>query len=338
MYKPIEINKNFKTNDFGNYSVDINKITNDIAISQDCNCYIYSKENFLSQSNTLIPLNFTKSTQIHSNDTIIYNKFTEDGNFLFTSDYDFVINKYNYNINNNIENNNNNIENNNNNNNIEKFKKISTISPPSLKTWKFSFINNKYIAIGNYSLYLYDIVSSSLFKEIPNYNRFIYSSCFISKNNLISVGNHTGSIYFYNLENGNFLKKIEEHCLTVRCLSYNNFDNILFSASDDLHINVIDLNKFKIESPIVGHKEFISQMIYNEEKKLLYTSSFDGCIKVWDLKSKKRCVDTLKKDLNSDGDGNNNENGNGIWDMAVSKNGDFVVGTGDDCVKCFLLK
>ena len=320
MYKSVEINKNFKTNEFANYSVDINKNTNDILLSQDCNSFVYSKENFLSLSNNLIPLNNTKNSQIHSNDTIIYNKFSNDGKFIFTSDYDFYINKYNFETN--------------------EIKKVSSIIQPPLKTWKFSFINNKYIATGNYSLLIYDINSCELFKEINNYNRFIYSTCFIgnnnennnnNNNNLISVGNQTGSIYFYNIESGKFIKKIEEHCMIVRCLCYNNIDNILFSASDDLHINVIDLNKFCVESPIVGHKECISGMCFNENRKLLYTCSFDGCIKVWDLKSKKRCVDTLKKNV----DGNDE---NSIWDLAVSNEGDFIVGVGDDCVKCFLLK
>ena len=312
MYKSIEINKNFKLNEFANYSVDINKNTNDILLSQDCNSFVYSKENFLSLSNNLIPLNNTKNSQIHSNDTIIYNKFSNDGKFIFTSDYDFYINKYNFD---------------------NEIKKLSSIIQPPLKTWKFSFIDNKYIATGNYSLLIYDINSCELYKEINNYNRFIYSTCFINnnENNLISVGNQTGSIYFYNIETGKFVKKIEEHCMIVRCLCYNKIDNILFSASDDLHINIIDLNKFCIESPIVGHREFISGMVYNESRKLLYTSSFDGCIKVWDLKSKKRCVDTLKKNVSG-----NDENS--VWDLAVSNEGDFIVGCGDDCVKCFLLK
>lgn len=312
MYKSIEINKNFKINEFANYSVDINKNTNDILLSQDCNSFVYSKEDFLSLSNNLIPLNNTKNSQIHSNDTIIYNKFSNDGKFIFTSDYDFYINKYNFD---------------------NEIKKLSSIIQPPLKTWKFSFIDNKYIATGNYSLLIYDINSCELYKEINNYNRFIYSTCFINnnENNLISVGNQTGSIYFYNIETGKFIKKIEEHCMIVRCLCYNKIDNILFSASDDLHINIIDLNKFCIESPIVGHREFISGMVYNESRKLLYTSSFDGCIKVWDLKSKKRCVDTLKKNVSG-----NDENS--VWDLAVSNEGDFIVGCGDDCVKCFLLK
>ena len=312
MYKSIEINKNFKINEFANYSVDINKNTNDILLSQDCNSFVYSKEDFLSLSNNLIPLNNTKNSQIHSNDTIIYNKFSNDGKFIFTSDYDFYINKYNFD---------------------NEIKKLSSIIQPPLKTWKFSFIDNKYIATGNYSLLIYDINSCELYKEINNYNRFIYSTCFINnnENNLISVGNQTGSIYFYNIETGKFVKKIEEHCMIVRCLCYNKIDNILFSASDDLHINIIDLNKFCIESPIVGHREFISGMVYNESKRLLYTSSFDGCIKVWDLKSKKRCVDTLKKNVSG-----NDENS--VWDLAVSNEGDFIVGCGDDCVKCFLLK
>ena len=37
-------------------------------------------------------------------------------------------------------------------------------------------------------------------------------------------------------------KKIEEHYLLVRNLEFNKNKNILYSASDDLHINQIDMN------------------------------------------------------------------------------------------------
>ena len=126
----------------------------------------------------------------------------------------------------------------------------------------------------------------------------------------------------YNKEN-----KIEEHCLLVRNLCFNNNKNILYSASDDLHINQIDINTLKLFSPMVGHKEPISDMIYNEKKGILVTSSFDGTVKIWDTKGNNNCINTLQPN-----------NKNPIWDITVSQEGDFIAFTSSEGIGAFVLK
>lgn len=119
---------------------------------------------------------------------------------------------------------------------------------------------------GGNNIFIYDYVNNKVLKEIENKNKFVYSFCFLS-NNKLAAGNSNGSIYLYNMETYNKENKIEEHCLLVRNLCFNNNKNILYSASDDLHINQIDINTLKLFSPMVGHKEPISDMIYNEKRE-----------------------------------------------------------------------
>ena len=78
---------------------------------------------------------------------------------------------------------------------------------------------------------------------------------------------------------------------------------------------------------MVGHKQPISDMIYNEKKELLITSSFDGTIKIWDVKSKNNCINTLEPNNKSP-----------IWDITVSQEGDFIAYTATEGIGAFILK
>jgi WD40 repeat protein len=181
------------------------------------------------------------------------------------------------------------------------------------------------LCTGENSIYLLDYDKNEIIKEIEQKNKFIYSYSFLP-NNKLATGNSNGAIYIYDTKTGEKEKKIEEHCLLVRNLEFNKNKNILYSASDDLHINQIDMNTLKLFSPIVGHKEPISDMIYNEQKDILITSSFDGTIKIWDVKGNYNCIETLE--LNSK---------NPIWDIGVSEIGDFIAFTASDGIGAFSL-
>ena len=172
---------------------------------------------------------------------------------------------------------------------------------------------------------LYDITEKKLIKEIDNRGKYCYSICFLD-DYIFAVGNSNGSIGIYNNTMNKFTNKIEEHCLTVRSLAYNKNANQLYSASDDLHINIIDATKFKVVSPIVGHNDNISTLVFNEQKGLLFSGSFDGTIKVWDPRINSKNVATLTEGK-----------GNMIWDMSVSKEGDLIVYTGEENTGAYML-
>ncbi len=308
MYKNI---LELKTKDRCNYVIEISPNNNDIFFSLNEQGYILSKENFLSlDEQKLNKINTNTIPIFNLEDTISNAKFTSDNKTIFISDQTKNIIQYNLNENNTGE---------------QTDKNILNIK--NLKTWKFSINTEKgLMATGGNNIFIYDYINNKILKEIENKNKFVYSYCFLS-NNKLAAGNSNGSIYIYDIDTFNKENKIEEHCLLVRNLAFNNNKNILYSASDDLHINQIDTNTLKLDSPMVGHKEPISDMIYNEKKKILITSSFDGTIKIWDVNGKNNCVDTLEPN-----------NKNPIWDITVSEEGDFIAYTASEGIGAFTLK
>ena len=300
-----------KTKDRCNYVIEMAPNDNNIFFSLNEQGYILPRLDFLSlEEKKLNKLDSEKIPVFIFDDTISCAKFTADNKNIFISDQTKSIIKYNLDE-----------------SKIGEQNDKYNITIKNLRTWKFSLNSEKGImATGGNNIFIYDYVNNKILKEIENKNKFVYSFCFLS-NNKLATGNSNGSIYIYDTETFNKENKIEEHCLLVRNLAFNNKKNILYSASDDLHINQIDTNTLKLFSPMVGHKQPISDMIYNENKEILITSSFDGTIKIWDVKSKNNCINTLEPN-----------NKRPIWDITVSQEGDFIAFTSSEGIGAFVLK
>jgi WD40 repeat protein len=305
-----------QTTDKCNYSIEISPNNDSIFFSIDEKGYLLPKNEFLSPKNqninSLINLNNNPNLKIFTlEDTIAKAKFTYDNKYIIIGDQTKTITKFLLSEKTGEQAN----------KNILNYK--------NSKTWKFEFDkldkSTPMLCTGENSIYLLDYDKNEIIKEIEQKNKFIYSYSFLP-NNKLATGNSNGAIYIYDTKIGEKEKKIEEHCLLVRNLEFNKNKNILYSASDDLHINQIDMNTLKLFSPIVGHKEPISDMIYNEQKDILITSSFDGTIKIWDVKGNYNCIETLE--LNSK---------NPIWDIGVSEIGDFIAFTASDGIGAFSL-
>ena len=312
-------NLELPTTDECNYSIEISPNNESIFFSLDEKGYLLPKEVFLSQKeqnlNSLINPEKNKNLNIFElEDTIAKAKFSYDNKNLIIGDQTKTITKFTLSED----------------NGEQTDKKI--IDYKNSKTWKFELDKldkekiNPILCTGENSIFLYDYDKNEIIKEIEQKNKFIYSYCFLP-NDTLATGNSNGVIYIYNTKTGEKEKRIEEHCLLVRNLEFNKNKNILYSASDDLHINQIDMNTLKLFAPIVGHKEPISDIIYNEQKDILITSSFDGSIKIWDIKNNSMCIETLE--LN---------NKNPIWDISVSESGDFIAFTASEGIGAFSLK
>ena len=298
-----------KTQETCNYSINISPLDSSIFFSLDDTSFLIPKENFLSLSK----YEDLKTIQIENKfpsytaeDTIATSKFTEDGKKIFIGDVTKTLNKLDLNSDN------------------KNFIK-NNIEIKNLKTFKFDIDSNgNNLITGCSNLILYDVINNKIIKEIENRSKFIYSFCFLP-NNKCAIGNSYGCVYFFDTQKQEQINKIEEHCLLVRNLCFNENKNILYSASDDLHINQIDINKFRCYSPIIGHKEPVSSMIYNKNKNLLFTSSFDGTIKIWDDNGV--CLDTLEKDSRVP-----------LWDIGLSKDADFLAFSSNEGIGVYLKK
>ena len=300
-----------KTKDRCNYVIEMAPNDNKIFLSLNEQGYILPKKDFLSlEEKKLNKLDSEKIPIFNFEDTISCAKFTADNKNIFISDQTKSIIEYKLDE-----------------NKIGEQTDKYNVNIKNLKTWKFLLNLEKGImATWGNNIFIYDYINNKILKEIENKNKFVYSFCFLS-NNKLATGNSNGSIYIYDTETFNKENKIEEHCLLVRNLAFNNKKNILYSASDDLHINQIDTNTLKLFSPMVGHKHPISDMIYNEKKEILITSSFDGTIKIWDVKSKNNCINTLEPNNKSP-----------IWDITISQEGDFIAYTATEGIGAFILK
>lgn len=166
---------------------------------------------------------------------------------------------------------------------------------------------------------------------IPNEGLYFYHLAYLSTNS-IAVGNISGSVHVYQNSGEGYQKtgKIEgriihiEHCKAVRCILFEESLNRIISASDDLHINTYDVESLKVQWPLVGHQDIITGLDYSPKMNLLASCSQDGTVKLWDLRSNKAEVQTLKLPEEDT-----------CWDLSFSANGEEIV-VGSDSI-CYVL-
>lgn len=191
-----------------------------------------------------------------------------------------------------------------------------------LKNYKFKYSpNSEYLINGSYNINLIDIKNKkSIASQIEGH--YYYSYEFINDNSF-AAGNINGNIYIYSIdfESKSIKKelKFEENSKLIRSLFFNSKNNKLFSASDDFHINIFDMESKKIEYSFIGHSDLITNLDFIVSKSLIVSSSLDGKIKFWDIRSMKE-VDILNI-------------GSSIWDFSLSKDNqkNILIGTDNSC-------
>lgn len=209
-----------------------------------------------------------------------------------------------------------------------------------MKSWKFDINpNGKELACGCYSLLVFDLDIGEKVTEVSNDGKFFYSLCYISDSK-VALGNYNGSINIVSLESNSRVHRVEgkqsrsvilclylEHCMAVRTLNMDDNRHYLLSASDDLHITMIDTNTYQAIQSLVGHKDIITGIVVNKEKNFYVSCSFDGSVKIWDVRQAKSCIQTvsLSKEGVSDA----------LWDIALSSNGSHITVASD--LGCHLL-
>jgi WD40 repeat protein len=114
--------------------------------------------------------------------------------------------------------------------------------------------------------------------------------------------------------------KIEEHCLPVRALAYDSQNKKLISASDDLHINILDAQTHKVNLSLVGHKDLITAIAVNNAANVYASCSHDGHIKIWDGRESKAIKNILFP---------NADESNCLWDLSFTNDGKYLISGSD---------
>ena len=157
----------------------------------------------------------------------------------------------------------------------------------------FSFVINNNNPKEKYSLIL--ITEIKL-------NNYIYNPIFEFHNEYIIVPSEAGSIYFYSTTNDKLSriidissspsKEIKGHKKRINNISFNNSNQILSSASDDMKIGLYNLQKSK-ETPmsmitdninkfLIGQESPIIQILFLVDDTLI-SGGKNGSICIWDI-------------------------------------------------------
>ena len=74
--------------------------------------------------------------------------------------------------------------------------------------------------------------------------------------------------------------------MTVRDLKFTTDDCLLFSVSDDMHINIYDAVKAQRIQTLTGHLDWITSIAIGVNN-VFATTSADHTIKLWDIAQRK---------------------------------------------------
>ena len=105
------------------------------------------------------------------------------------------------------------------------------------------------------------------------------------KENLLILGDDEGSISVFDINSGNFVKKLESGIHSITNLAINNSGTLLAIGSTDNLIRTFELNNKIYESFYSGHKNNISGLNFVTDSSFVSTS-FDNRICAWNVNNK----------------------------------------------------
>lgn len=123
---------------------------------------------------------------------------------------------------------------------------------------------------------------------------------FYDQKRKLSSSSNDASIKFWDIEKGVCTNTLKEHVAFVWGLTFNEYSNVAISCSVDTTIRIWDCNATNTKTSSLSTKGNCIQIINNPMNKefagiavdwnanKLVGSSFDGFVRVWDLRTYKR--------------------------------------------------
>ena len=129
------------------------------------------------------------------------------------------------------------------------------------------------------------------------------------------------TLFKHDTDNDKFeeYKKFEDHGLPVRDISFSKDDTHIVSVSNDLHINLTDVETLKLVQSCTEHEDEIVCCSFHPNDEVFVTGSADNKIKVWDTKSRK-CVNTLETHDDT------------VWSVRFSPDGKYLISGSEEGV------
>lgn len=93
-----------------------------------------------------------------------------------------------------------------------------------------------------------------------------------------------GTISVFDVGRAKFLHHLEGHNMPVRTLAYSPTEpRLLFSASDDAHVNMYDAEGKTLVGAMSGHASWVLSVDVSPDGAAIATGSSDRTVRLWDI-------------------------------------------------------
>lgn len=111
-----------------------------------------------------------------------------------------------------------------------------------------------------------------------------------SENQQMACGSMDGTVYVFDVLNQTKLQTIQEHNLPTRCVKFSPDGNLVYSASDDRHVSVVDARSGVVINAF-AHSGMAFSVDVSPDHRHFCVGSSDHVVSLWDL-GMQRCETT----------------------------------------------